>query len=549
MRNRTFILLIVTLVLANVLAQVCFFRLDLTDDKRYSLSEATQQLMERLDNDVNITLYLAGDLNAGFLRLQHATEESLSEFAQYGNVHYTTVDPLSLTEADQQQLQDALAQQGLQPTVIYEKAQQGSQKQTIVYPFAYVTYHGKGMFVRLLQNNRGLSGAENLNHSIESLEYVFCEAIRTLSTPEKGKIAFLEGHNELPEEQTIDVQMALAQYFDIYRGTITHEANCLDDFQAVVVADPQKPFTDQDKYVLDQYIMRGGRILWLVNGVDFSQTMLTEATYTPLIPLDLKLTDLFFRYGVRINSRLVQDMQCLPIPVDVSSDPQQPQYQPMPWVNAPLLLTSSASPITRNVMQVSATFASDIDLVGANDSLQTTVLLATSNASRLVPTPNEVNLTDLHIDPQHFTQAFVPIAVSVAGSFPSLFTHRMIPEHIITDKGTVALSQPTKQVFVSCGSIIRNEWQNGQPLPAGYDRYSKVQFGNRDFIVNALLYLTDDDGFINLRQKSIPLRMLRTDYQSSIIQYQLISILLPLVLLAIVGASIMLIRKKKYTQL
>ncbi len=534
-------------MLVNILAQVCFFRLDLTDDKRYSLSAPTKKMMKELPNDVHITLYLSGELNAGFLRLQTATEELLDELGQYGKLSWHTLSPNDLPEKEQQALQQALAKQGLNPTAIYEQSKQGSQKQTIVYPFALVQLNGKQTFVPLLQNNRGLSGAENLNHSMEGLEYTFAETIHTLSADEMPRVAFIEGHGELPEQQTADIQMAFSRYADVYRGAITDDVTCLDDFQAIVIADPQMPFSDKDKYILDQYIMHGGRVLWVVSGVRFSETVLEDAGYTPAIPLDLNLTDMFFRYGVRVNAHLVQDLQCLPIPVDVSQNPQQPQYQAMPWTFAPLLLTSGASPITRNVMQVSATFASDISLVGDGENQQRDILLATGSASKLTPTPGEVNLMDLHINEQAFTHQLVPVAASIEGVFPSLFAHRMLPEGVQESREKLALSVPTKQVWVSCGSVIRNDWQNGQPLPVGYDRYSKVQFGNRDFLVNALLYLTDDTGFINLRQKTIPLRMLNEQRNTvNLLWNQIMGILLPLLLLAIVGVVTIYTRKKRY---
>ncbi len=551
MKNRTFILLLMGLVLLNIVAQLFFFRIDMTDDKRYSLSAPTKAMLQEVDAEVAITLFLSGELNAGFLRLQHATEELLDELAQYGNIRWQTLDPNTMSEADQKTLQQALAQQGLNPTAIHEQSKNGTRSQTIVYPFASVQIQGKQTFVPLLQNNRGMSGAENLNHSIEGLEYAFMETIHTLATQEMPRLAFLEGHGELPEEYTADIQMVLSRYFDVYRGTITDEATCLNGFSAIIIADPQMPFSEKDKYVLDQYIMHGGRVLWVVNGVRFSETILEDAGYTPAIPLDLNLTDMFFRYGVRVNAHLVQDLQCLPIPVDVSQDPQMPQYQAMPWTFAPLLLTSGASPITRNVMQVSATFASDIDLVGDGANQQREILLATGSASKLTPTPNEVNLMSLHINEQEFTHQLVPVAASIEGIFPSLFAHRMIPEGLTAngERQTAKQSVPTKQVWVSCGSIIRNEWQNGQPLPVGFDRYSKVQFGNRDFLVNALLYLTDDTGLINLRQKTIPLRMLNEQRNTANLTInQLISILLPLCFLAIVGGVTIYTRKKKYAR-
>lgn len=537
---------LVIIVLLNVAVQWWFFRWDMTTDRRYSVSEATQTMLRSLDKPVSVTLYLDGSLNAGFLRLRNAMTELLDELGVYADIAYKTTDPQQLTEKQQQALQQSLLQKGYRPTAIYETDKDGRQLQTIVYPYALVEYDGRTAYLNLLQNNRQNSGAENLNHSIEALEYTFAEGLATLAQKERYKVAFLEGHGELPEQSTMDLQTALAQYFDIYRGAITTAGDCLDAFRVVIVADPQEPFTDEEKYVLDQYLMRGGRILWVMNGVRFSENVLTDEGYTPVIPLDLNLTDMLFRYGIRINPRLVQDVQCLPIPVDISTG-GEPQYQPMPWYYAPLLLTSYGSPITRNLMQVSATFASDLEFVGDGEGQEREVLLATSNASRLIGTPAEVNLSDLHADLQLFQWGYVPVGASIRGVFHSLYAHLAKPEAVQDERTTATSSAETKQVFVAAGSAIRNEWQNGQPLPLGYDRYSKVQFGNRDFFVNAVLYLSDDTGIISLRQKTMRLRMLNDKaVRQKRAVYQAVSIGLPLLLLAIAGAAVVLIRKKKY---
>lgn len=537
---------LIIIALTNALVQWCFFRWDLTADKRYSVSNATIAMLNNTDGELTATLYLDGGLNAGFLRLRNATTELLDELSLYADIRYQTVNPSSLTEKEQQALQQTLLQNGYHPTAIYETSHDGKQTQTVVYPYIRLSYAGRSVCLNLLQNNRNNSGAENLNNSIEALEYTLAEGLAMLLQKERYKVAFLEGHGELQEPYTADLQMALARYFDVFRGTITAQGDCLDPFRVVVIADPQQPFTDEEKYVLDQYLMRGGRILWAVNGVRFSENVLTDEGFTPVLPLELNLTDMLFRYGVRINPRLVQDMQCLPIPVDISTG-GEPQYQPMPWYYAPLLLTSYSSPITRNLMQVSATFASDIEFVGESTQQQREVLLATSNASRLIAAPAEVNLSDLHADTELFRWGYVPVGVSIEGEFTSLYAHLQKPEAVEDNRPVVTTSAHAKQVFVASGSAIRNDWQNGQPLPLGYDRYSRMQFGNRDFFVNAVLYLSDDTGIIGLRQKSMQLRLLneKAIRQKQTI-YQAVSIGAPLCLLGIVGLAVVLIRKKKY---
>lgn len=538
MKRYSWLIAIAGIVLLNVAVHFCVVRWDMTDDRRYSLSAPTKQLLSRLEQPVEITLYLTGDLNSGFLRLKKATEETVEEMGVYADIRFRVFDPEEESVPEQ-----------LQPIIIHERQKDGKTAQTTVYPYAGVRYGNRSAIVGLLKNNRGMSGEENLNISIENLEYAFAEAIHSLQQTETPRIAFLEGHGELPEENVFDISTALSRYFQIDRGVLGDDPHVLDDYKAVIIADPQSGFSDEDKYILDQYLMRGGRILWVLNGVKFSNQVLTDEGFTPVLPLDLNLTDMLFRYGVRVNPALLQDVQCLPIPVNVSSDPQNPNLQPMPWYYAPLLLTSQVSPITRNVAQVSCTFASPIDVVGGEDGIRKEVLLATSSAGRLIATPAEVDLTDLNPDMQTFKYQFIPVAFALEGEFESVYAHRMVPKGINTHDATLTKSVRTRQVVVSSGSIIRNEIQQGQALPVGYDRYSGMQFGNRDFLTNAVLYLADDEGLIALREKTIALRLLNDkrahDERTKI---QIISTITPILLLVLTGVIFVLVRRKRYTR-
>ena len=351
------IAILLALVVANLLMQHMVVRWDMTNDQRYSIAPTTKELLQQLDAPVQITILLDGELNAGFLRLQRATIELIEEL---GVVKGTEISYRISTEN---------IPQGITPTLIHERTHKGQTAQTTIYPYALITYKGRTTIVELLRNNRGLSGEENLNNSIENLEFAFVEALHALTRNSVEKIAFLEGHGELDERDVYDLSQALSYYYQIDRGTLGNQAGVLDEYKAVIIADPQQPFSESDKYILDQYLMQGGRILWVVNGVRFSSETLSQSGMTPVIPLELNINDMLFRYGVRVNHALVQDLQCLPVPVDVSQDPQHPNWQPMPWTYAPLLLTSQASAITRNVAQVSATMASAVDLVGGEDGL------------------------------------------------------------------------------------------------------------------------------------------------------------------------------------
>ena len=546
MKRYWWVIAIVGVVLLNVAAHFCVLRLDLTDDQRYSLSAATKELLNELDAPVEVTVYLAGDLNPSFQRLKNATAEMVEEMGKLR----PSKSPLKGDFANPSS--EDLSALGLTPIVIHERAHNGTTVQQTVYPYALVRYKGRQAVVSLLQNNRGMSGEENLNASIENLEYAFAEAIHQVQQTEVPRVAFLEGHGELPEQNVYDISLALSKYFQVDRGVLGSDPSVLDGYQAVVVADPQTPFSEADKYILDHYIQQGGNVLWVLNGVRFSEDVLAQSGFTPVLALDLNLTDMLFRYGVRVNPTLLQDVQCLPVPVNVSSDPQQPNLQPVPWYYAPLLLTSQASPITRNIGPVSSMFASPVDVVGGEDGIRKEVLLATSTATRLIPTPAEVDLGDLNPDMSTFRYQYVPVAVALEGRFPSVFAHRMVPEGIELAAAGETIggnSEVSRQVVVASGSVIRNEIQQGKALPAGYDRYSGMQFANRDFLVNTVLYLTDEQGLIPLRQKTIALRLLndrRAHEQRT--QMQLFSTITPVALLAFIGLIVFLIRRYKYTR-
>lgn len=515
-------------------------RWDLTDDRHYSLSEATKTLLKQTDAPIEVTLLLDGDLNAGFTRLKKATEELLEEMSVYSDLR---------TSKDLTVSKDSL---GLRPIVIHEREQNGKTAQTTIYPYALISYKGRGAVVTLLKNTRGLSGEENLNNSIEQLEYAFAEALHRLQQTELPRIAIIEGHGEPDERYVWDLEQTLSQYFYVDRGAIIIpeqgvDVHLLDGYKAIIIANPQTAFSDIERFIIDQYIMRGGTVLWVVNGVRFSNDVLQSDGFTPIIPLDLGITDMLFRYGIRINPALVQDLQCMTIPVNVSEDPQTPNLQPFPWTYAPLLLTSNSSPITRNTGQVMSTFVSPIDAVGGEDGIDKRVLLATSTATRVTATPGEVNLNDLQPDLEAFRYQYVPVAVSLEGTFNSAFAHRMMPDSIVSDEPIRKQSVATRQVVVGSGSIIMNEVERNQVLPMGYDRYNQIQFSNRDFIANALLWLTDSEGLIQLREKTVALRLLNDKRaHDERARVQIISTISPIAILALLGGVIWIIRKRKY---
>lgn len=546
LKARNIVIVLFVVGLLNLLAYLFVIRVDMTDDKHYSLSEASIELLRKTEASIDITLFLQGDLNAGFERLQRATKETIEEMSVHSDIHFSIEDLQSSYSKEEAE------RMGMRPIVIHEREQDGKTAQTTIYPYALIQYNGKKAVVALLKNTRGLSGEENLNASIEQIEFAFMEALSLLLQTETPRIAIIEGHGEPDETHTYDLMTALSRYFQVDRGQISGidsivDVHILDDYRAILILAPQTPFSDQERFIIDQYLMRGGSILWAIDGIRLSEEVLQQEGFTPIIPLDLGLSEMFFRYGIRINPALVQDIQCLPIPVNVSSDPEQPNLQPMPWTYAPLLLTSQGSPITRNMGQVMSTFVSPIEAVGGEDGIEKRVLLATSTASCLTATPGKVDLNDMNPNIEQFKYQYIPIAVSLEGVFPSAYAHRMMPDGIASDEKIRKQSTPTQQIVIASGSIVINETQKGQILPMGYDRYSGMQFSNRDLLVNSLLWLTDVEGLIGLRNKEITLRLLNDQRaHQKRTQVQLISTISPIAILALVGGVVIIIRKRKY---
>lgn len=536
-------------VLLNILSANLFFRIDLTSDKRHSVSQPTKQLMAGLNEEVEVTIYLDGEMNSGFLRLKRSVAELLDELSIYApeGITYSFTNPTSLPQEEQKQLMQLFAENGISPTTIYERNRDGKSVQRLLFPWLKISYGDKQQWVSLLKNIKGNSGEENLNISIESLEFQLTDALRLLTQKEIQKIAFIEGHGELSDYNTWDISLALSRYFQIDRGVLGTDASVLDDYKAIIIAAPTQPFSENDKYIIDQYIMRGGRVLWLIDGIRLDENSLSTTGMSPTIPMDVNLTDMLFRYGVRVNPMIVQDQQCLLVPVNVASEGEPAHFEPMPWYFAPLLLTSPNHPVSRNLPQVTGTFVSCLDMVGQNDNLRRDVLLATSNATHIISAPAAINVEEIELTPDYFNLAYVPVAVALDGVFPSLFAHRLMPQNITNAPAKLKESVPTKQIVMASGSFISNDIQDGQPLPVGYDRYTQTQFGNRDFFVNALLYLTDDQGWINLRNKQLKIRLINKNIATNArLPLQLVNVGMPLLLLAIFGGVFLWMRRRVY---
>lgn len=538
------------------LSEKFFFRWDLTSEKRYSLSDNTKQLLADLDEDLLVTIYLDGDLNSGFLRLRKSTKELFEEFSAYSgaDVNYQFVNPsAAATNSAREKKYEELEKKGMRGILVHDKTQEGESSQKVVFPWVELSYKGKSRVVNLLKNIPQKSGEENLNSSIETLEYEITDALRILTTTSIPKVAFLEGHGELTEPFVYDISKTLSRYYQVDRGAIADDPAILDEYKALIVAAPSKAFPEKDKYAIDQYIMRGGKVLWLIDGAKISLDSLSTASQTVGVENDLNLSDQLFKYGVRINPDLVQDVQCVLIPVNMSRLGDAPKYEPMPWYYSPLLLAVPSHSVSKNLSPVKTEFASSLSFVNPELPVKKSSLLVTSTGTHIQNIPSIVSMDVINVEKNgyYFNSRNAIVGALLEGEFPSVFTNRMAPDGI--KKGEfLANSKPTKMIVVADGDIIRNDvqgyGQNMNVLPLGYDRYMNQQFGNSDFILNAVNYLTDDDGWMELRSREIKLRLLnRPAVIGQRTFWQILNVIFPLFVLALFAALFLFIRKKRYT--
>lgn len=551
------ILFIAAIVAIYFVSERYFFRIDLTSEKRYSLSDNTKNLLKSMDKELDVTVYLDGDLNAGFLRLRKATKEMLDEFDAYAGskVRYTFDNPSAgATNEERDKKYEELEKRGMRGILVHDRDQEGQAMQKVVFPWMEISYNGKKRVVNLLKNIPDKSGEENLNTSIETLEYEITDAIRLMTTTDVPKVAFLEGHGEWVQPLVYDMSQELSRYYQVDRGAITDDPAILDNYKAIIVAAPTEKFSEKDKYALDQYIMKGGKVLWLLDGARISLDSLSTASQTVGIENNVNLSDQLFNYGVRINADLVQDVQCLLIPVNTARMGDQPKYEPMPWYYSPLALAVPAHPISKNLAPVKTEFASSIDFVNEELNVKKTPLLVTSTGTHVQNVPSIVSMEVVNIEKNgyYFNRRNLIVGSILEGVFPSAFTNRMVPEGIRSAERTITESKPTKMVVIADGDVIRNDVQgkgeNMNILPLGYDRYMNQQFGNKEFLLNAVNYLTDDDGWMSLRSREIKLRLLN---KPAIIGqrtfWQVINVVLPLVVLGLFGLAFNFVRKRRYT--
>ncbi len=542
---------IAAVVLLNVLANRFFFRADLTEDQRYTIAPATERLLEKLDAPVLVTVYLQGQLPPAFRRLQTAVQEKLEEFKAYagGNVRYRFEDVT--TEPDKKKLNEKLfelAKKGINPTNLVDK-EEGKTVERIVVPGAIVSYEGREVPVMLLRGNqrtKGVGSEQILNQSVENVEYELASAIRRLTLKEKKRIGILQGYGNLRPVQMADLINSLQAYYEVYTFNLRTQQS-LQGLDAIIVAKPDSAFSEGDKYKLDQFIVSGGRALFFVDALKSDTIMRGESTLA--IENDLNLDDMLFRYGVRLNRNVIQDLNSGQIPMNVGKFGEQPQIQLMPWRFYPLINTFSKHPIVRNLDAVYAHYTGTMDTVRAN-GIRKTPLMFTSLYSKVTAAPAKIDFNEARRDPdpQQFNAGSQPVAYLLEGSFRSLYANRITAADP-RSKTFREYGQPSKIVVCSDGDLPANEIdpQTGKFAPLGFDKFMNVTFANKDFVLHAVDYLIDENGVIAARSKEIVLRPLdKQKLRDQRVQWQLTNLLLPVAVIVVFGVARTYWRRRKY---
>lgn len=553
------IAVIVVIAIVGYLSSIWFFRIDLTSEKRYTLSYTTLEVLENLPGEVYVQVYLDGEMPIGFKKMRTSVAEMLDEFRVRSKrkLSYEFINPAEETDKGlRDKVFEDLYEKGLQPINVQSNDEEGGKSQKIIFPGAILNYNGLEMPLNLLKSNPNLRASENLNRSIEGLEYELVRAIKTLSTDTIYKVAFIEGHGELFEPEVEDASKELSRYYTIDRGIIGGKPGVLDAYKAVIIAKPTEKFNEADKLILDQYLMNGGSLLWLLDPVAVDMDSLINSSVTLAFIRQNNLDDQLFKYGVRINPNLLQDIQCARIPINTAIVGNPPQYTPMPWLFFPLLQGQN-HPISRNLNLIKSEFTSSIDTISGNGKTRSSVLLTTSRYTKTFGVPNLINLNDLGKPPPEsdFTLKNIPVAILLEGEFESAFLNRMVSSIVPgIEQDFIGNGKPARMIVVSDGDIIRNEVRiQGDRVVAmelGKDRFTQQTYGNKDFIVNCVNYLVDDPGLMQLRSRELRIRLLdKSKISAGRLSWQLINTLLPILLVVIFGSILGIWKKRKYTKL
>lgn len=539
------------LVLINLIAANNFFRIDLTEEKRFTVKPATRDMLASLDDNVYVEVYLEGELNAGFRRFQRSIRETLEEFRIYSNnkVNYTFIDPATaMSKQAQNEFIRALGEKGITATNVVERVD-GETSARLIFPGALVSYGGFETGVMLLKGNDAQSPEEEINQSIEGVEFELANAIYKLFNTDRKRVGLLTGHGELDSLDIAAFNNALLEQYDVRKVNLSRRSD-LDTYNAVVVIKPRTAFSEADKYKLDQFVMRGGKLVFLLDRSNASMDNVSDEN-SLAIPLDLNLDDMLFRYGVRMNHDLIQDRNSSLYPIVTGESGGKPRMQMLEWPFFPLVNHFADHPVTRNLDAVLTRFVSSIDTVKA-EGVRKTPLLMTSEYSRVVATPSNISVNELltKVSPEEFRAGSRTVGYLLEGKFTSLFRNRFAPEGL-TSGPSMEFSENAAIVVIADGDIARNEINSrtGQAQPLGFDPFSNYTFANQDLLMNIMAYLTDEDGLITVRSKEVKIRPLdRQRISSEKVKWQVINLVLPVVAVVLLGVFRAWYRKRKFAR-
>ncbi len=551
--NQLGIILIVLIVL-NVLSHFFFKRFDLTQDKRYTLSETTLNIIKNVDSPLYIDVYLDGNFPPEFKRLQNETKQLLEEFSAYNsNIVFQFKNPIE-KEVMRVEVMKEFYARGMQPLSITVE-DKGKQSQEVVFPWAQATYGDKFTKVSLLKNLMGASTEEKVISSVQHLEFGFAEAITKITKEKQKKIAVIKGNGELIEPLIADFLTTVKESYYIGPFTLDSVANqpvqtlaALKKYDLALIAKPTEAFSEAEKQVLDQFIMNGGKTLWLVDAVSADMDSMYNETGTILAhPRELNLTDLFFKYGIRMNPLLIKDEYATPIKIASGNQGSKTQLQQYNWKFSPFIYPTSTHPIVKNMEGIKFEFSSPIELL--KNDVKKTVLLSSSEYSKTIGTPAPISLSLINEEttPEEYAgKGLLPVAVMMEGKFKSAYQNRVLP---FADKTFQSVGKETKMIVISDGDVIKNQFDKGMPLELGFDKWTNQLYGNKEFLLNCVNYLLDDNGLINIRSKDVDLPLLnKEEVYANYTSAQLITVGLPILILAIFGILFTYLRKKRYSR-
>jgi len=544
-------------LVVNLIGAWVYFRADLTAEKRYSLHTTTKEMLKSLDKEIVIKIYLeSDDMPIQFARLRTSLIELLNEFDEQTreDIFITYENPTLAANKEQRFAKYKYLQElGLKPFEV-EQSDVDSKESVMLFPGVVISYNGMETGVSLLKKEATVvPGSEmNIQNSIQSLEYELTNALRKLSQNETRKVAFIEGHGELSEYDVSSIANSLSEYYEVQRGPLTGQLGNLQAFDALIVAKPTQRFSEIDKYILDQYVMYGGKVLFMLEGAQVEMDSLNRQAQTLAIPFSNNLEDMLFKYGVRINPDLVEDMQCTQIGVSTNGYDGQSVIRWYPWTYFPLLLTNNSHSINKYLDVIRTEFISTVDTVNPDLPVKKTVLLSTSAYSRINGTPLPIHFENLgkKIEASDFRAPSKPVAVLLEGRFTSVFANRPAP---LVKEGYIPKfeSDTGKVIVVSDGDMIKNIVSDkGEPYPLGFDRYAKRVFtGNTQFIVNAVNYLCDDMGLMTIRNREIKLRMLdKQRVKEDLLFWQIVNVGGTLLFISLFSFGMLYMRKRRYVK-